>query len=172
MASIIFFRAVNVGGHQKFQPGRLAAELAALGVVNIGAAGTFVVRKAPGQATLRAEIFSRLHFQPELMICPAREVTGLLESEPFRDAPAGKDITQYVCVMAKTPVAPPLPLDFPAAGPWEVKVHRVVGRFVCCLQRPGQKKLYPNAVVERHFGVSATTRNWNTFLKIGGALEK
>jgi len=38
MASVVFFRAVNVGGHQKFQPGKLAKKLAEFGVVNIGAA--------------------------------------------------------------------------------------------------------------------------------------
>jgi len=45
MASVIFFRAANVGGHQVFQPGVLAKELAAFDVKNIGAAGTFVVRE-------------------------------------------------------------------------------------------------------------------------------
>src|ERR1700704_5607440 len=45
MSSVVFFRAVNVGGYQKFQPGKLAKELAEFGVVNIGAAGTFVVRE-------------------------------------------------------------------------------------------------------------------------------
>ena len=45
MSAVVFFRAVNVGGHQTFQPGKLAKELAEFGVVNIGAAGTFVVRE-------------------------------------------------------------------------------------------------------------------------------
>ena len=35
MSSVVFFRAVNVGGHQKFQPGKLAKELAEFDVVNI-----------------------------------------------------------------------------------------------------------------------------------------
>ena len=56
MASVVFFRAVNVGGHQRFQPSILAKQLADFGVVNVGAAGTFVVRQNVGQATLRAEI--------------------------------------------------------------------------------------------------------------------
>ena len=60
MASVVFFRAVNVGGHQKFQPNLLAKELADFGVVNVGAAGTLVVRQTVSQATLRAEIFRRL----------------------------------------------------------------------------------------------------------------
>src|SRR2546428_1188868 len=60
MSSVVFFRAVNVGGHQKFQPGKLAKELAEFGVVNIGAAGTLVVRENVSETTLRDEILRRL----------------------------------------------------------------------------------------------------------------
>jgi len=47
MALIVFLRAVNVGGHKTFRPSLLAKELSGYDVVNVGAAGTFVVRK-PG----------------------------------------------------------------------------------------------------------------------------
>ena len=160
MASVVFFRAVNVGGHQTFQPGALARELAEFGVVNLGAAGTFVVREPLGQATLRAEILRRLPFQPELMICPAREVLALARSEPFAGAPAGKEIGRFVSVMQKAPRARPrLPFDQPA-GKWEVRIIGIVGRFALTVRRLG--KTYSNAVVEKSFGVPATTRNWNT----------
>src|ERR1051325_10360788 len=103
MASVVFFRAVNVGGHQKFQPSQLARQLAALRVVNIGAAGTFVARESVSQASLRAEILRRLPFEPELMICPARDVRALARSEPFAKAPATGDIGRFVSVMQKAP---------------------------------------------------------------------
>ena len=172
MASVIFFRAANVGGHQVFQPGALAKELAAFGVRNLGAAGTFVVLEKISAVKLRAEIERRLPFKPELMIYPEREVLQLVAGDPFHDAPAGDDVTRYVCVLPKAlhPV-PALPLDFPTPDTWEVKIHRISGPFVLCVQRPGKKKLYPNAVVERHFDLAATTRNWNTFVKIAAALK-
>ena len=44
MALVVFLRGVNVGGHRRFRPSALAAELKHLGAVNIGAAGTFVIR--------------------------------------------------------------------------------------------------------------------------------
>jgi len=40
MASVVFLRGVNVGGHKTFRPSVLAKELTHLGLVNIGAAGT------------------------------------------------------------------------------------------------------------------------------------
>ena len=90
MASVVFFRAVNVGLHQRFQPGALAKELAALGVVNVGAAGTFVVRETSAPTKLQGEILRRLPFKPELMICPAREVLALADGEAFRQNAGGQ----------------------------------------------------------------------------------
>src|ERR1019366_7616601 len=100
MASVVFFRAVNVGGHQRFQPSVLAKQLADFGVVNVGAAGTFVVRQNVSQATLRAEILRRLPFEPELVVCPARDVLALMRNDLFQDAPdETKDLRNYVTIM-------------------------------------------------------------------------
>ncbi len=52
-------RGVNVGSAKRFQPSLLARDLEHLGVSNLGAAGTFVVRGAIGQAALRAEFLRR-----------------------------------------------------------------------------------------------------------------
>lgn len=173
MACVVFFRAVNVGGHQKFQPSVLARELAEFGVVNVGAAGTFAVLEPVSQAELRAEILRRLPFQPELMICPASDFLALARSKPFGDAPAGKGVQQFVSVMQKSPRNPPrLPFDQPVGDHWEVRVVAISGRFVLSFRRPqGRAIVYPNAVVEKKFGVSATTRSWNTFDTICEVLE-
>ena len=171
MSSVVFFRAVNVGGHQKFQPGELAKELAQFGVVNIGAAGTFVVRENVSQAKLRDEILHRLRFKPELMICPAREVLELARGNWFGDVPAGKDIGQFASVLQKAPRAkPPLPIQQPDGSKWEVRVVAIIGRFALSIRRRGQT--YSNAVVEKHLGIPATTRNWNTLEVICEVLER
>src|SRR5437879_13569813 len=47
MALIVFFRGINVGGHRAFRPSLLAKELGIYDAVNVGAAGTLVIRK-PG----------------------------------------------------------------------------------------------------------------------------
>ena len=171
MSSVVFFRAVNVGGHQKFQPGKLAKELEQFGVVNIGAAGTFVVRENVSQTKLRDEVLRRLPFKPELMICPVREVLALARGDWFAYAPAGKDVGRFVSVLQKAPRAkPPLPLEQPAGKKWEVRVIAITGRFALSVRRLGQT--YSNAVVEKHLGVPATTRNWNTIEAIREVLER
>jgi uncharacterized protein (DUF1697 family) len=174
MASVVFFRAVNVGSHQRFQPSSLAKRLADFGVVNLGAAGTFVVRQGVSQATLRAEILRRLSFKPELVICPARDLFTLIRSDPFRDAPdETKDLRHYVTIMTRAPrTLPPLPLEKPDGKKWEVKLIAITGRFALGLwRRQTNGILYPNAVVEKHFGIPATTRNWNTITSINDILK-
>src|SRR5882672_4271597 len=148
MASVVFFRAVNVGGYQKCRPASLAKELADLDVVNLGAVGTFVVRKNVAQAKLRAEILRRLPFKPELMICSGSEVMVLAEGDWFKNAPTGKDMVRFASVMQKVPARkPPLPIEQPAGKNWEVQVVAVTGRFALSIHRIG--KTYSNAVVEK-----------------------
>ena len=172
MASVVFFRAVNVGGFQKFRPAKLAKDLSDLDVLNVGAAGTLVVRKPIGQSALRAEILKRLAFQPELMICPASEVTALVAEDPFRALP--KDARPFVSVMLKAPrKLPPLPLDQPVGSKWQVRVIGVRARFALSLWRRQERAVsYPNAVVEKQFAVSATTRNWNTIQTVATLLAQ
>src|SRR4029079_6176876 len=56
MALVAFIRGVNVGGHRRFRPSLLAKELRAYDVVNIGAAGTLVVRKPGSRAKFLAAL--------------------------------------------------------------------------------------------------------------------
>src|SRR5262249_53721677 len=112
----------------------------------------------------------RLPFQPELMICPAKEILELMRSRPFQDAAGGKGLGHFISVMAKAPrVKPRLPIVQPPGADWEVRIVAVIGRFALSVRRLGQT--YSNAVVEKHFGVAATTRNWNTMVAIVEVLE-
>lgn len=172
MASVVFMRGVNVGGHKKFQPSVLARELADFDVVNVGAAGTFVVRRPISQPALRTKILRRLPFDAELMICPGRDIIKLVRGDPFPASRLEKDVRPFVTVMGKVPqTRPRLPLCQPAGDRWEVKVVKVSGRYALSLwRRMGRGILYPNEVVEKQFGVPATTRGWNTITAIGELL--
>src|SRR5262245_34644758 len=171
MPSVVFFRAVNVGGHRKFQPVKLAKELAEFRVVNLGAAGTLVVRENVSETKLRSEILRRLPFKPELMICPAREVLALAHGNWFAEASAGQDVGRFVSVLQKAPRAKPrLPIEQPPGAKWEVRVIAVTGKFALSVRRLG--RTYSNVVVEKYFGTSATTRSWNTIEAIREVLEK
>ena len=173
MALVVFLRGVNVGGHKAFRPSVLAKELAEFNVVNVGAAGTFVVRNSISSALLRAELRRRLPFDADLMICRGRDVSDLRSGNPFPDAGFDQDVSPFVSVLAKRPgKMPALPIHQPAGNDWQVKVIGVRRTFVLSLhRRVGRTLVYPNEVVERHLGVSATTRNWNTLCTICEILQ-
>ena len=174
MALVVFFRGVNVGGHKAFKPSALAKQLAELDVVSVGAAGTFVIRKHASQSAIRSAIRQKLPFEPEMMIVAARDVVDLAAADPFSTASAGADIVKYVSVLAKRPgVTSKLPVDRPGPDDWQVKLFEIRGRFVLSLHRHlGRRLIYPNEVVEKTFGVPATTRNWNTITAICNVLRR
>ena len=63
MALVVFLRGVNVGGHRRFRPSVLARELSEYDVVNVGAAGTFIVRKPRSRTKFRAALLHKLPFE-------------------------------------------------------------------------------------------------------------
>lgn len=173
MSLVVFMRGVNVGGQKTFRPSLLAKELAHLGVVNLGAAGTFIVHATVTQAALRAEFRDRLPFETELIICRGRELIDLVSGEPFPDRPADEGERRFVSVMARRPrKLPSLPVAEPAGGRWEVKIVAVNGRFALSRwRRLGRSFVDPNGIVEGRLGVSATTRNWTTISKLSAMLK-
>lgn len=176
MALVVLLRGVNVGGHRTFRPTTLVGQLKHLDAVNIGAAGTLVIRRPVTRAQLRAEIARRLPFDAEIMICQGREIVGLMSQNHFADQPMRPDIVRFVSVLSKRPRSvPPLPMRFPPSGKWLLKILAREDRFVFGVYRRHMKVISYLGTLDRLFGVPVTTRNWNTFtaitkvLRTGGA---
>ena len=87
MALVVFLRGVNIGGHRTFRPSVLATELSDYGIVNVGAAGTFVVRKPGSRTKFRAELLRKLPFKTEAVLCDGRDLIRLEKENPFRGKP-------------------------------------------------------------------------------------
>ena len=197
MPSVVFLRAVNVGGTNRCQPARIAKQLARFDIVNIGAVGTFVVREGVSESALRAAIARKLPFKCEIMICPARDIIKLSSKDPFsqqrsRQEPrdvdgkaregsrigrranqlSGPNIVRFMSVLAKRLRAlPPLPLSLPSDDDWLLKIIAIQDRFVLGLYRRQMKAISYLSQIEKCLGVPATTRNWNTIEKVVKILQ-
>jgi uncharacterized protein (DUF1697 family) len=171
MAYVVRLRGINVGGHRRFRPASLAADLKALGVVNIGAAGTFVIREPIGRAELHATFARRLPFVSEIVICPGRDFRRLLSLDVFAAHPARAGEVRFVSVLSRPcRSTPAVPLRLPANGDWLLQVLARDGRYVLGVYRRHLKVIGYLGTLDRHFGVPLTTRNWNTIAAIAKAL--
>ena len=164
---------MNVGGKNVFRPAQLAVSLAHLDAVNVGAAGTFLVRGKAPAATIRREILARLPFTAEMSVRPVREVLDLVRSNPFAGVKFSKGTRGWVAVLAKpTRTRPVLPLSVPEGKAWSVRLDRIEGAFALGLWRRSEKGfVFPSKVVEDTLGVRATTRWWETLERIAKLVE-
>lgn len=173
MPWVVFLRAVNVGKANRCQPAVVATQLAKLGVINIGAVGTFVVRKNVSESTVRAAIAKQLPFKCDIMICPGRDIMKLVSTDPFAGHASGPDFVAFVNVLAKRPLSrPALPLYLPSDTDWLLKVIAIENRFVLGIYRRHMKAIGYLGKLEKLFGVPATNRNWNTIQKIAKILSQ
>jgi uncharacterized protein (DUF1697 family) len=172
MALVVLLKGLNVGGHRTFRPSVLATQLKQFDTVNIGAAGTFVVRKSVPQSKLRAEIARRVPFEADVMICSGSDLLRLTALDPFAGQPTRPDIIQFVSVLAKRrQPSSPIPLDIPASGQWCVRVLGQQAQFVYGMYRREMKAIRYLGELDKLFGASVTTRNWNTIKAIARILE-
>src|SRR5690348_11207782 len=101
MALVVFLRGVNVGGYRTFRPTVLARELSHYHVVNVGAAGTFVVRKPGSRAKFRAELLRKLPFEAQVMLCEGRDLMRLENENPFGSDGCAANVVRFVSILSK-----------------------------------------------------------------------
>lgn len=167
MALVVFLRGVNIGGHRTFRPSILARQLSQHDVVNVGAAGTFVVRKPGSRAKFRAQLLQQLPFEADVVLCEGRDLARLETENPFRTKPSRPDLVRFVSILSKAGrVRPVMPCTLPSGGEWFVRVMASKGRFVFGEYRRHMKTIGYLGQIDRLFGVPATTRNWNTIRAI------
>jgi uncharacterized protein (DUF1697 family) len=167
MALVVFLRGVNVGGHRTFRPSVLARELSDYDVVNVGAAGTFVVRKPGSRTKFRAALLSKLPFDAKVALCDGRDVLHLELVNPFGTQPSPPDVVRFVSILSKAgAIQASLPVSFPSEGQWLVRVMASEGPFVFGMYRRHMKTITYLGQIDKLYGAPATTRNWNTIAAI------
>jgi uncharacterized protein (DUF1697 family) len=135
--------------------------------VNVGAAGTFVVRKPGPRAKFRAELLRKLPFEAEVVLCDGRELIRLEMENPFGTQWSRPDMVRFVSILSKA--------DRAVASMWRrytPKTNRFFDERIRMNHSPqggsvhGMKTIGCLGQIDKLFGVLVTTRNWNTILAI------
>jgi hypothetical protein len=167
MALIVFFRGINVGGHRTFRPSLLARELDAYDVVNVGAAGTLVVRKPGSRTKFLAELRRKLPFEAVVAFCDGGDLLRLERENPFPAEPSRPDIVRFVSILSKAGSGKAvLPIAIPEGGEWFVRIIGANRRLVFGMYRRHMKTIGYLGRIDELFGAPAATRSWTTILSV------
>jgi len=124
------------------------------------------------QAQARAEVARKLPFVAEIVVCQGRDIANLISRNPFEGQSVRPGVVRFVSVLAQRPrLTPPTPMRFPPSGQWLMKILTRRHRFVIGMYRRHMKVIGLLGSLDRLYGVSATTRNWNTIAAIGRTLR-
>ena len=180
MASVVFLRAINVGGANLCKPAQLAKQLKKFDIVNIGAVGTFVVRGKVNESALRKQMAAQLakdfKIKCEIMIASGRALLKIASKNPFAGHAEDPQITRFVSVLHKS-----LPsslatrhssLSLPSDKDWLLKILAIEGQFVLGIYKREMKSIGHLGKLEKILGVPATTRSWTTIEKVVKILEQ
>jgi uncharacterized protein (DUF1697 family) len=166
-ALIVFFRGINVGGHRSLRPSVLAGKLGAYDVVNVGAAGTFIVRKPGSRGKFLAELRRKLPFEAEVAFCNARDLFRLEMENPFGPEPPSHELVRFVTVLSKASRRKhSLPIAIPQIGEPYVRIIGCKGRLLFGEYRRHMRTIAHLGRIDELFGAPATTRSWSTILSV------
>lgn len=174
-AIVAFLRGVNVGGHKKIAMAVLKSAFESMGFRNvrtIRASGN-VVFEVPGKdphldLTVRRGLERAFGFPVNVVLRTVRKLRAMVASDPFKSVPSGPDVRLYVTFLAQiTPGRSRLPLP---ASPRGVNIVRAApGEIFSAVTRsPGVGTPELMAHLDKALGDAATTRNWNTIIRITG----
>ena len=167
MALVVFFRGINVGGYRTVRPSVLARELGAYDVVNVGAAGTLIVRKPGSRAAFLAELRQKLPFETEVAFCDGSDLIRLEMDNPFGAEPPRPDAVRFVSILSKAGRSKvSLPMAVPGGGEWFVRIIGSKNRLVFGVYRRHMKTIGYLGQLDKLFGAPATTLSWNTILSV------
>ena len=167
MPLIVFLRGINVGGHRPIRPSVLARELSAYDVVNVGAAGTLVVRQPGSRTKFMAELRRRVPFTVEVAVCEGSDLFGLETENPFKGEPPRPDVVRFVSILSQDGRAPgSFPVALPNDEEWFVRIIGSKGRLVFGVYQRHMKTIGYLGQIDGLFGAAATTRSWSTILSV------
>ncbi len=167
MALIVFVRGINVGGYRAFRPSLLAKELGVYDAVNVGAAGTFVIRKPGLRKGFVAELRRKLPFEAAIALCNGSDLLQLERDDPFGTEPPPADAVQFVSVLSETTRRRvSFPIAIPEGEEWLVRIIGSKKNLVYGIYRRHMKTIGFLGQIDRTFGTPATTRSWSTIQSV------
>jgi uncharacterized protein (DUF1697 family) len=177
---VALLRGINVGGRKLIKMDKLVRIFNAAGFVNVRTliASGNVVFDAPHSdvsklaKTIEKQLERALGYDVAVIVRTIDDLKTFVRRKPFNKVDASGDVMLFVTFLASEPgKKPKLPLTSVTDN---MEMFWLRDRITCTLAR--RKKTgwfgFPNNFIEKQLGVSATTRNWSTVVKLAAAETK
>ncbi|WP_261132059.1 DUF1697 domain-containing protein [Bacillus sp. Marseille-Q3570] len=168
---ITLLRGINVGGKKKVKMDQLKEIFASLGFRNVKTyiqSGNviFAAVESEGLAVqIERKLKEELGFEVPVLIKTLGEWEKAIEQNPYDVEMLDENEKLHVTFLAEEPTTSVVENLMMIES--DVDEIRILGGTVYILCRNGyHKTLFSNAFIEKKLGVRATTRNWNSVLKI------
>lgn len=175
---VALLRGINVGGHHKVPMAALKDVFEAMGftsvktILNSGNVlfETEKTLEKPLELEIADQLAGTFGFPIPLWIGESIALQNIIERDPFQGIQVHRDIRLYVSFIKK---APNEKLSLPWVSPDNsFRILALSDGMICSvLDLSISKTTLAMNVLEKLFNKDITTRNWNTVLKLGGAIE-
>jgi len=171
---VAFLRAINVAGHASVRMSEVREAFAAAGCRNVRTyiqSGNVIFESpARDHAKLLQNILAKLRNlldgEQVIMLRTAGDIEELIRMDPFKDVEAGPGVKLYVAFLSQRPRSKPRSPLVSSQEALEAVTMSDREVFVVSRRKKNGFFGFPNLLVEKELGVSATTRNWSTVSKI------
>ena len=170
---VAFLRGINVGGHKQIKMAELGRIFKSLGFKNVKTyilSGNvlFETTRTKPEVLIRmieTGLHSALGYEVAIILRTIAELEALMKSDPFKQVKPDADTKKYVTFLSEKHKSK---LKVPVWSPkkdWEI-IH-LKPREVFVVAYPVKGRYGESmALIEKEFGKSSTTRNWNTVIKV------
>ncbi len=171
---VAFMRAINVAGHASVKMSDVRDAFAAAGCRNVRTciqSGNVIFESPATDAAavlrkVQSKLGNLLNTEPDIFCRTAGKIVALARRVPFKDFEAEPGIKLYVVFLSQRPRSKPkLPL---ISSQEALEAIAMSGGEVFVVSRRKTNGFFgfPNNFVEKELGVSATSRNWSTIIRI------
>jgi len=170
---VAFLRGINVGGKKLIKMAELVRIFSSLKLLNVRTyivSGNVLFETAesdPQVLTRKIEqgLHEALGYEVGVMLRSISELETIVKLNPFKQWNADADVKKYVTFLAEKHSSK---IKVPALSPkkdWEI--IRLSPREIFVVAHPVQGRYGESMnLIEKEFGKSVTTRNWNTVIKV------
>jgi uncharacterized protein (DUF1697 family) len=171
---VAFLRGINVGGTKVIKMEVLRRLFESLGFANVSTyiqTGNVIFdARAKNLTTLQSkvqeELKNSLGHEISVALMNFSDLNAIVKQDPFASVEVNEDVMLFVTFLSAQPAAiPKLPLAVPKEN-FEVIGIQDRAVFIVARRKSDGRAAFPNAFIEKQFGVPGTTRNWAVVKKI------